>query len=98
MIANGSASLGDLIVGVGYLISSAEARATYRRFVSIGAVLRSAFDAADDVVRVEIRRRPKPLAWAAVALLFAVVVVQWVSYSGPALMEAMRALGRRCGF
>lgn len=97
LIAHGAASPGELVVGLGHLLASSEARSTYRRYASVSSVLRIAFSGDDEVYRVRIRTRGKWLKWLGVALLIGIAAVEWVAYSGPALMGSMHALARKCG-
>jgi hypothetical protein len=97
LIAHGSASFGELVVGLGHLITSSEARSTYLRYASVSSVLRAAFGSEDHLYRILIKRRPHLVKWLGLALLFGVVFVEWVGYSTPALMDAIHALARRCG-
>ena len=97
LIAHGSASVGELVVGLGHLVASSEARTTYRRYASVSSVLRVAFSGDDEVYRVRIRRRGSKLKWLGLALLIGVAVVEWGTYSAPALLDSVHALARKCG-
>ena len=98
MIAHGSATVGELMIGMGHLIGSSDARATYRRYVAVSAVLRAAIGGEDEIYRIDLRRRLKPTKWALLVLLVGIALVEWGTYSGPALMDAIKVLGKKCGF
>jgi ferric-dicitrate binding protein FerR (iron transport regulator) len=83
------------------LAVSPSARASYRSFGAISAVLRASLADPDDLISVKLPKRRAPArgtrALLLLAALTAIAFLEWRQYTVPALAEAIQALAHRCG-
>jgi hypothetical protein len=101
MLMHGGASSWERLSAWCDLAFSSSARATYRRYAGVSAVLHASLADRDDLIAIKFpHRRTMPAktgAWLLIGGLFLIAFFEWRNYTIPALMDAVHSIMHRCG-
>ncbi len=101
MLMHGGATGWERVSTWCVLACSPSARASYRRFATVSAVLKASLADRDDLIEIRLpKRRSAPAKTGMLVLLgmlTLIVFFEWKDYTIPVLMDAIRAAAHRCG-